>query len=144
MRYLDACHFGTASREVFDTLSPNLQRLMKEAIRRAPSWLDFGLICGFRNQEDQDKAFAEGRSQKRWPDGNHNHWPSTAVDIRPASPFRQEDWKDSVRFARIVGFIECISVELDIPIRLGLDWDGDGQSNDQQFMDLGHIEEHRS
>lgn len=140
-RYLDVCWFGAASEAALSTCSPNIQRLLREVIRRAPRWLDFAVICGFRDEAAQNKAFAEGNSQKRWPDGDHNVYPSKAVDIRPSSPFHARDWQDHVRFARIIGFIESIAIELDIPIRLGLDWDGDGQSIDEKFKDLGHIEE---
>lgn len=138
--YLDACKFGQASLEVLATLHPELQRLFREVIRRVPRHLDFALICGFRDMQAQDLAWASGKSQKQWPDSKHNKNPSDAVDIRPASPFTAHDWEDKVRFGRIVGFIECVAAELGIGIRCGLDWNTDGRSIDERFPDLGHIE----
>lgn len=142
-RYLDVCRFGTISNYNLSTCSANLQRLMDEAIRRAPKWLDFAITCGHRNEADQNAAFnaKPQRSKKRWPDSKHNTLPSKAVDIRPASPFNPEDWNDRLRFARLIGFIECVAVDLGIPIRVGLDFSGDGRSLDESFLDLPHIEE---
>lgn len=125
---------------IHSTLCLGLQQLFSEAIRRAPRHLDFALVCGFRGEDAQTRAFAEGKSQKRWPDSKHNVYPSTACDIRPASPFVSKDWEDKVRFGRIVGFIECVSLDLGIGIRCGLDWNSDGRSIDERFPDLGHIE----
>lgn len=140
-RYLDVCRFGAVSDYNVSTCSPNLQRLLREAIRRAPKWLDFAVTCGHRNQWDQEKAFREGTSTKRWPDSKHNQEPSRAADIRPASPFSSKDWNDRLRFARIIGFIEAVALDLDIPIRLGMDWNRNGQTIDETFVDLPHIEE---
>lgn len=138
--YIDVCRYGAASMLVHSTLHPNLQRLFSEYIRRAPKHLDSALVCGFRGEDAQNRAFAEKNSTKRWPDSKHNVYPSLACDIRPASPFVSKDWEDKVRFARIVGFIECVSFDLGISIRCGLDWNSDGRSIDERFPDLGHIE----
>jgi len=141
VKYLDVCRLGTISEYNLSSCSPNLQRLIREAIRRVPKWLDFAVTCGRRNQLDQDKAYRDGKSTKQWPNSKHNTLPSQAVDIRPASPFNAEDWNDRLRFARLLGFIESVAIDLGIPIRLGMDWDGDGRSIDERFVDLPHIEE---
>lgn len=141
MKYLDVCRFGTISEHNLSTCSEPLQRLMRECIRRAPKRLDFAITCGHRNQVDQEKAFRDKTSKKRWPSSKHNTLPSRAVDIRPASPFSSEDWDDTLRFARIIGFIECVASDLAIPVRLGIDFSGDGRSIDEAFLDIPHIEE---
>lgn len=142
-RYLDVCRFGTISTYNLSTCSANLQRLMDEAIRRAPKWLDFAITCGHRNEADQNAAFnaKPQRSKKRWPDSKHNKTPSRAVDVRPAAPFNPEDWNDKLRFARLIGFIEGVAIDLGIPIRVGLDFSGDGRTIDEAFVDIPHIEE---
>jgi peptidoglycan L-alanyl-D-glutamate endopeptidase CwlK len=140
-RYRDACRLSTISAFNLSTCSPNLQKLIHEAIRRAPKWLDFAVTCGFRGQAEQDAAYRQGKSKKRFPDSMHNTVPSRAVDVRPASPFNAEDWNDRLRFARLIGFIEGVALDLDIPIRLGLDFSRDGRSLDETFVDLPHIEE---
>lgn len=141
MRYLDVCKYGTISTYNLSTCSANIQRLMDEAIRRAPAWLDWAIVCGHRNEADQEKAFRDKKSTKHWPDSKHNQQPSRAVDIRPASPFNAEDWNDKLRFARILGFIEAVAIDLGIPVRFGHDWNQNGRSIDETFVDLGHIEE---
>ena len=37
--------------------------------------------CGVRTQAEQDKAFKEGTSKKRFPNSKHNRYPSEAVDL---------------------------------------------------------------
>lgn len=139
--YRDECKFGDVSRAHLATLSPNLQRLMRECIRRVPKHLDFAITCGHRGKAEQDAAYASGTSTKRWPLSKHNSHPARAVDIRPASPFNSRDWGDKIRFARILGRIEGIAEEMGIGVRFGMDWDQDGQSNDETLLDLPHIEE---
>jgi peptidoglycan L-alanyl-D-glutamate endopeptidase CwlK len=139
-RYIGACRFGTISAFNVSTCHPDLQLVLNEAIRRAPAWLDFAVTCGHRSKADQDEAYRKGTSKKRWPNSLHNTDPARAADIRPASPFTAEDWKDRLRFARIIGFIEGVALDLNIPIRLGMDFSGDGRSLDESFVDLPHIE----
>jgi hypothetical protein len=140
LRYLDVCRFGEASMLVYSSLHPELQRLFMEAIRCTPRHLDFGLICGHRGPAAQAEALRTGHSTKPWPESEHNSLPSNACEIRPASPFKSSDWEDKARFGRIVGLIECISFQIQVPVRCGLDWNGDGRSIDERFPDLGHIE----
>lgn len=140
MRYLDVCNFSAVSAYNVGTLRPELRELCWTAIRCVPRYLDFAVTVGHRNQADQERAFRAGLSEKHWPDGEHNAIPSNAFDFRPASPFSAEDWADHVRFARIAGYFEALAVQLQHPIRLGLDWDGDGRSSDEKLLDLGHVE----
>jgi len=124
--------FGAESKRHLATLDPKLQRLMNEAIKH----VDFSITCGFRNQADQDKAFAEGYSKVRWPDGMHNKNPSKAVDIAPY-PL---DWNDAEAFTLLAGIIKGISYMLNIPVRLGIDWDGDLNIKEHGFKDRPHLE----
>lgn len=139
MRFIDECRFSAVSEYNVATCAPRLQLVLRRAIRCVPRYLDFAVICGHRNQLDQDDAFKRGTSKVRWPNSKHNASPSRAADIRPA-PFTQADWKDTVRFGRVVGFVEAIAAELGVPLRAGLDWDMDGRTIDEAFQDLGHVE----
>ena len=124
--------FGAESKRHLATLDPQLQRLMNEAIKH----VDFSITCGFRNKADQDKAFAEGYSKVKWPDGMHNKNPSRAVDVAPY-PL---DWADAEAFTLLAGIIKGISYMLNIPVRLGVDWDGDLNVKEHSFKDRPHIE----
>jgi peptidoglycan L-alanyl-D-glutamate endopeptidase CwlK len=105
----------------------------------SPPHMDLRITVGHRNESDQNKAFASGASEKRWPNSEHNAMPSRAFDFVP-SPFRHKDWSDGYRFARIFGGLETVAFGLGLKLRWGGDWDCDGKSNDQKFQDLGHVE----
>lgn len=146
-RYLDECRFGAVSAYNLSTCSPRIQRFGLEAIRRTPRHLDWAITCGWRNQVDQNEAFRTRKSKKRWPESMHNTVDSSgkpsarAFDIRPASPFTAADWADKLRFARIIGFLEGVAIDMGERFRFGIDFDGDGRSIDESFVDIPHIEE---
>ena len=97
---------------------------------------DCAIICGHRGKEDQNKAFAEGKSKLKFPMGKHNSIPSKAVD---AMPF-PIDWKDTDRIRYFAGYVKGVADTLGIPIRWGGDWDQDTELNDNNFNDLVHFE----
>lgn len=131
---------------------PSLERLATCDVRLQKVVLSAGLhrhifvICGHRDQEEQHLAFTTGRSQKDWPYGNHNSYPSNAVDVAPyfLDQHSHIDWTDLVAFGRLMGYIQCVADALSIPLRFGLDWDGDwhtvGHDPNEHFLDAPHIE----
>ncbi len=102
--------------------------------------MDFSVITGFRTKEEQDKAFAEGNSEKIWPNSLHNRTPSLAVDLAPY-PI---DWTNRptaiARFYLLGGVMMSVANELAIPIRAGWDWNKNFDPRDEKFFDLGHYE----
>ena len=126
--------FGSRSRRHLDTLHPALRAVLEDAMQL--QLMDFAVICGHRGEDAQNEAFATGASKKRWPESIHNASPSKAVDVAPY-PI---DWNDSLAFARLYGIIEACAVQRGVRLRWGGDWDSDGESNDQSFMDIGHFE----
>lgn len=130
--------FGKKSLEQIATCHPDLQKVLNEAIKT----YDFSVLEGFRNEKDQNRAYAEGNSKKQWPNGEHNKYPSEAVDLiaydKDGMP-----WKDDVRFGVLIGHIQSAAIRVGVKIRCGLDWDMDGKSEDEKFKDLGHIELHQ-
>jgi peptidoglycan L-alanyl-D-glutamate endopeptidase CwlK len=124
--------FSNLSEQRLATCDERLQRILQEAIKH----VDFTVICGHRDQEEQDDAFRTGRSKARWPLSKHNRLPSVAVDVAPYPV----DWQDTARFARLAGYIERIADEMGVQIRWGGDWDGDGRTRDERFIDMPHIE----
>ena len=71
--------FSNNSLMQLQTCHDDLQKLAYEVLKTR----DFAVLCGHRNQQDQDAAFNSGASQVKWPDGNHNKLPSTAFDLMP-------------------------------------------------------------
>jgi peptidoglycan L-alanyl-D-glutamate endopeptidase CwlK len=137
-------YFGATSRALRDTCTENLQRVANKAIEITP--YDFCIICGHRRKDDQNDAFAAGRSTKRWPNSRHNKEPSEAFDFAPwiVDPDTGKGyipWDDEGAFYKVGAVIETAAKMLGVTIRHGGDWDRDGLTEDQTFMDLGHIEE---
>jgi peptidoglycan L-alanyl-D-glutamate endopeptidase CwlK len=103
---------------------------------------DCSVIVGHRNEEDQNLAFATGKSQLRWPQSKHNASPSNAVDVAPW-PI---DWDDRERFHLFAGYVLATAEQLyqigaiKRRVRWGGDWDSDTQVNDNRFDDLVHFE----
>jgi hypothetical protein len=45
--------------------------------------IDFKILCGHREEKEQNEAFNKGNSKLKWPQSKHNSLPSLAVDIAP-------------------------------------------------------------
>lgn len=103
---------------------PELQRVMREAIK----YTDFSVVCGHRNEADQNRAYAEGFSKLRWPNSRHNTNPSEAVDVIPYPT----GYKDANEFYHLAGVIESTAARLGVPLTWGGRW--------TSFVDLPHWE----
>lgn len=142
--------WGPGSLAVRATLAPHLVALVDDVASFVPRKFDHSLISGYRGEAEQNKAFREKRSTKQWPDSMHNHERdgvplSLAVDLLPydAEPYKAGAtvWNDDLRIARLIGIYDARALALGIPIRVGLDFDGDGKSRgDERFIDAWHIE----
>ena len=130
------------SQESFSKLSTchiDLQTLFYDVIKN----FDCTVLEGHRNQADQDKAFADGKSKLKWPDGKHNSSPSDAIDVSPYPV----DWKDSKRFYYFAGYVIGIAQKLrdegkiTHSIRWGGAWNGLDKLNQGNVLnDLVHFE----
>ena len=140
--------FGRGSLAVRATLAPELVVLVDDVAAFVPAKFDHTLISGYRGKAEQDKAYADKASTKRWPDSMHNvSLPdgtpcSLAVDVAPYdADLKGPAWNDDLRIARLVGIYDARAIALGIPIRVGLDFDDDGRSRgDEKFIDAWHIE----
>lgn len=134
--------FSQRSLDRLVTCDPRLQGILKDAI----AIVDFTILEGHRGKEAQDKAVAEGKSHTPWPTGKHNAMPSRAVDVAPVyyDHGSKIDWDDLAAFGRIAGVIQACAFMRGVPLRFGLDWDGDFRSvnrdPDENLMDAPHIE----
>lgn len=91
------------------------------------------VICGHRNEADQNKAFEEKRSKLKFPESKHNKTPSMAVDCVPDPDQNPKtiSWVDLKEFELMCLVFESKADELGIKIRLGRDF---------HFKDFPHIE----
>ena len=124
--------FSAVSKLRLGTVHPDLQRVCLRAVETVP----FSVVCGHRGQEAQDRAFAEGKSKLRWPHGEHNQTPSRAVDLAPI-PL---DWSNRAAFVDMARHVLTVAADLAVSMRWGGDWNRNGRTDDEQFVDLPHFE----
>lgn len=124
--------FGVQSLTRLESCHPLLQELFHEVIK----YFDCTVICGFRGEAEQNEAFRTGASKKKWPTGEHNKFPSMAVDVVPYPV----NWNDTNRMRYFAGFVKGIAAMKGIKIRWGGDWDMDTELGDQTFFDFPHFE----
>lgn len=120
------------------------------------------ITCGHRDQKEQDRLFAEGKTQRQWPEGEHNKLPSNAVDVVPivsgtvpwpkmpdltgleGKEQRQaiiKYAKDMGQFYHLAGYVQGVGDSMGVTIRFGGDWDMDNNLQNNRFDDLVHYEE---
>jgi peptidoglycan L-alanyl-D-glutamate endopeptidase CwlK len=138
-----AYRFGKRSSDKLATCHPTLVAVAQRALERSP--YDFSIIHGYRGEEQQNALYDSGASKKRYPDSMHNHTDdngkplSLAIDFAPYVNGKIP-WNETTIFAVIAGCLFSAAAELEVTLRSGLDWDGDGLTSDQTFHDYGHIE----
>lgn len=122
-------------------------RLKALCLRVASHGVPFRVLTGHRGEEEQNRAFEERKSQKRWPDGNHNALPSRAIDVVPfyIDVVTKIDWKDVYAVCRLAGYFEATAVGMGIRLRLGMDWNGNWRTSGrgdpkESFLDAYHLE----
>jgi len=126
--------FGTASKQRLETLEPELQAVLEEAIKH----IDFAVVCGHRGEQLQHVAFLDGESEVDWPNSKHNTFPSKAVDVAPY--VNGIKWDDLEGFTLLAGIIKGIAIMMGVKVRIGVDWDGDLFVKEHSFIDRPHIE----
>lgn len=129
--------FGSASTNRLLTLDSRLQEILREGIK----FYDFSIVCGYRDEKAQNRAFAEGKSQLEWPHSKHNTNPSKAVDVAPWDPDNNRiDWNNRDRFIYLAAFLMGTAHKMGYTLRWGGDWNSDTFMRDQRFHDLPHLE----
>ena len=132
--------FSQISKSKLVSCHKDLQTLFNHVILER----DCTVVCGYRNEEDQNAAFNSGHSQKRYPESKHNTIPSLAVDVVPYE-VSGIDW-GKLQSAEFAGYVMGIADQLlrigsiSHRIRRGVDWDGDYDVDDTKFWDAAHFE----
>ena len=102
---------------------------------------DFTVVCGTRNQEDQEEAFRNGKSKLHYPFSRHNSDPSLAIDIAPWDQHRGViDWDHPQRFILLAGMGLELARSMVVPLVWGGDWDSDTFMRDHTFKDFPHFQ----
>ena len=128
--------FGKSSSKKLETCHADIQEIMKEVIK----FLDITIIYGTRTEEQQNKLFAEGKSELLYPNSKHNSTPSMAIDIMLWNKDNPRiGWDDKQQMQFIAGYIKAVADSKGIKIRLGADWNDD-LIFDENFYDGAHIE----
>lgn len=142
--------FSTASEKNLAEVHPRLQELFQVVVKHFDCTIDDGA----RTVEEQRKNVAKGvsktmNSKHIIQDDGFAH----AVDARPyplpswaalerglTALKRADSHMEVARFYAFTGFVAGVAAVLDIPIRQGVDWDGDRDYGDHTFIDLPHTE----
>ena len=106
------------SRIRLNTCHPDLKKLVESVATE----LDLYVICGHRNEEEQNEAFKNKESKLRWPRSKHNSMPSKAVDLAILEADKSIDWNDIKKWQRLVNVVKKHSQKLGIPIECGGEW----------------------
>lgn len=152
-------YFGASSKERLAECTVEIQTVLNLAIEVT----DFSVVCGHRNQVDQNVAYERGFSRLVWPNSDHNAFPSPAVDVVPWSDKYGALWGGDEqlykiardkgttrleakrwvwqRYAFLFGVISGIAKVRCPDVRLvwGNDWDGDQDYLDQSLVDMPHV-----
>jgi peptidoglycan L-alanyl-D-glutamate endopeptidase CwlK len=120
--------FGKRSRERLRGVNVKLINVLNELIKM----MDVTVIEGLRSADRQKELLAKGATKVKYS----KHMEGKAVDIAPY-PI---DWEDRDRFYYMGGMLRGIAQQLGVKVRFGGDWDGDGETKDNNFDDLVHIE----
>ena len=120
--------FGKRSRERLKGVDTRLVNVLNELIKI----MDVTIIEGVRTKERQAELLKQGATKVKYS----KHMEGKAVDLSPY-PI---DWENRDGFYYMGGMIRGIAKQLGLKIRFGGDWDSDGDTKDNSFDDLVHVE----
>lgn len=124
---------GLTSLKRLEGVHPDLIRVVVRAIQLTP--IDFTVIEGVRSWERQRELYAQGKSKVL----NSKHLTGHAVDLAPwvrgAIP-----WDDWSAFDQVATAMLQAAEQLGVAIRWGGDWNQNGRSDDETFLDGPHFE----
>lgn len=126
--------FDAGSAKRLKNAHPLLQKLMNEAIKKTP----FMILDSQRGRAAQELAFKQKRTKVHFGNSAHNWSPAIALDVVPLPV----DWKNTKAFVALSQVILPLAKELGIPIRWGGDWNMNGKTSDEKFVDMPHYELH--
>ena len=129
--------WGERSSNERATLHSVLQTVVDRALELSP--FDLVIVHGYRNEQQQNRAYALGNTTKRWPDSLHNTFPTIAVDLAPWVN-GEIPWDRPALFQIMTGCMFAAAKDLSVDLRWGGDWDSDWDLAEHRLQDLGHFE----
>lgn len=123
------------SKKILATCDERIQKVVNEAIKDTP--IDFTVTCGYRGEKEQNEAVAKGFSNVKYPKGKHNKKPSKAVDIVPYPKMWDASKED---FRMLADHILATGKRLGVKLKWGSDWNMNGRTDDERFIDSPHYE----
>jgi peptidoglycan LD-endopeptidase CwlK len=126
--------FGKRSRERLKGVDHRIIMILDELIKI----MDVTIIEGLRSAKRQEQLLKKGATKVKYS----KHMEGKAVDLAPYDPTVKGkiDWNDRDTFYYMGGMIRGIAKQLEINVRYGGDWDGDGNTKNHSFDDLVHFE----
>ncbi len=126
--------FGKRSREILKGVDHRIIMILDELIKI----MDVTIIEGLRSAKRQEQLLKKGATKVKYS----KHMEGKAVDLAPYDPTVKGkiDWNDRDTFYYMGGMIRGIAKQLEINVRYGGDWDGDGNTKNNSFDDLVHFE----
>lgn len=144
---------STRSKRNLNRVHPDLIAVVELALTMYTKE-DFVVICGLRTEKEQRRLVQKGASKTM----NSRHLPnnqgySRAVDLawwkdgnvswstENLAGFYDMDHSDDYEGYQAIGVaMKTAAAELNVPLRWGADWDGDGEHTDHSFIDWVHFE----
>jgi peptidoglycan L-alanyl-D-glutamate endopeptidase CwlK len=119
-------------------VNPKLINLALLAIKRTP--IDFGIafMGGLRTPEEQNQLFKDGYSKCDGYTKISKHQSGEAIDVNVFVDSKVVENKEML--CVIAGVMFSCASELNIKLRWGLDWNGNGDIRDNKFNDMYHFE----
>mgnify|MGYP003147218872 FL=1 len=124
--------FGKRSLKRLEGVDTRLVSVLNKLIKI----MDVTIIEGVRSAEKQLEYFESGKSKIDGIKKKGQHQLGNAVDLAPY-PI---DWDDRDRMHYMGGILIGIGHMMGYKLRWGGDWDRDGETKDNSFDDLVHIE----
>lgn len=123
---------GSRSLKNLEGVHPDLVKVVKRAIEITKQ--DFACIEGLRSKKRQAELVKKGASKTM----NSRHLTGHAVDLA-AWVDGTISW-DHKFYGEIKEAMFIAARDVNVPLRWGGDWDGDGDTKDERFVDLVHFE----
>lgn len=125
--------FSRRSLERLASCDEDLQGIMHEVMDLGI--IDFSIVEGHRNQDRQNLMKDTGLSELEWPNSNHNHIPSRAVDVVPYVRGKGAVWNDDYLWGVLGGLILATAKKRGVELVWG-GWHWKGQW-DKAHFELG-------